>query len=631
MTGFILCAKMEFEKVSVLEEGELNEVNTGGMLCSEMETDEYEIGSRKNETAVFCTAEKGEASDVVFCREAPLASKDPSALGMCTCSGPKKLKSGTIISDSEEKIVSKSDKKLSRQDRIELGRLFQEAVTSHNWKQADNLLFLADPQRLNDALCISLDSIWFLSTEQELHEITYLIKKIVANGARDFTRATLRTSFLASCVSACQSRVMSLADTVTVMAQRLHERLQECNGDEVLKAEAGAKVQKFTEWALKCIGFHSRGQGNRDKLIQTSAVEIQLQLAAFKAFLDLAGNNLTGKDFTEAFDAACFPLTLFSSSFDPGWASGISATAIQGLLGLLVEGGADNVNQCFLEASRFGSTELVRILLQIAQRNSLDIDVDLALGFASHYGKIGTMECLVEEGNAMAFLGPLMRAAERGCMQVVQWFVKRGCRDMELCLALTAATSSSQVEVAAYLLPHVPHHVLAALSIEILKAAGERSGGSLSGVAFLLQSDFLSDPTATYAVADSIARSEDEAVTPELKLFLRENWSESSFMEGFREAQEHYLNVMRIVKWGESPICLRDLPGSLRVAIAYLPLYRECVKAGGCLLSQRLRGQLVEAVTRLGGGEALGEEIPLRRELLAVLEHNLPSFFLQSF
>jgi hypothetical protein len=146
---------------------------------------------------------------------------------------------------------------------------------------------------------------------------------------------------------------------------RLKERLQECNGDEVLKAEASAKVQKFTEWALKCIGFHSRCQVNRDRVIQSSIAEVQLQLSAFKTFLDLAGNQLTGKDFTEAFDAACFPLTLFSSSFNPGWSSGISATAIQGLLGMLVEGGADNVNQCFLEASRFGSTELVRILLQV--------------------------------------------------------------------------------------------------------------------------------------------------------------------------------------------------------------------------------------------------------------------------
>lgn len=254
----------------------------------------------------------------------------------------------------------------------------------------------------------------------------------------------------------------------------------------------------------------------------------------------------------------------------------------------------------------------------------MDVDVDLALGFASHYCKIGTMECLVDEGNAIAFLGPLMRAAERGCMQVVEWFVKRNCREMELCLALTAATSSSQVDIAAYLLPHVPQTVLAALSIEILKAAGERSGGSLDGVAFLLHSDFLGDPAATYAVADSIARSDDEAVAPELRSFLQEHWSEAAFIDGLRQGREHYMNLVRILKWGGSPICLRDLPGPLRVAIAYLPLYRESIKAGGCMLSQRLRGQLVEAVTRLGGGVL--EELNQGRELLAVLEHHLPPF-----
>jgi hypothetical protein len=55
---------------------------------------------------------------------------------------------------------------------------------------------------------------------------------------------------------------------------------------------------------------------------------------------------------------------------------------------------------------------------QIAQRNGMKLDTDLALGFASHHGKIGTMECLVDDGNAEAFLGPLMRAAERGYMEV---------------------------------------------------------------------------------------------------------------------------------------------------------------------------------------------------------------------
>ncbi|KNA08478.1 hypothetical protein SOVF_162220 [Spinacia oleracea] len=593
-------------------------------MASEMEIDYSGTQSPKFEIESKIS-ELGEGSNVVFAREGPLYMED-AGISKVGCYGAKKQKSKGVTTGSQagKKGNVGNEKKLSRQDRIELGKLFQSAVSSHDWDLAESLILFADPLTLNDFLCISLDSIWFLTTHEELHGITGLVKKIITNGAYDFTRAALRTSFLASCVSACQSRTMDLADTVTVMAQRLHERLQECNGDDVLKAEAGAKVQKFTEWALKCIGFHSRCHENKEKMHRDSASEIQLQLSAFKIFLDLAGNNLTGKDFTEAFDAACFPLTLFSSSFDPGWSCGASATAIQGLLSMLVEGGADNVNQCFLEASRFGSTELVRILLQIAQRNSLDVDVDLALGFASHYGKINTMECLVEEGNAMAFLGPLMRAAERGCLPVVQWFVGRGCQDMELCLALTAATSSSQVEVAAYLLPQVPQHVLTALSIEILKAAGERSGGSLEGVAFLLRSDFLGDPTGTYAVADSIARSEDDSVAPDLRTFLREHWSEDAFTDGLLQGQQHFVNMVRIINRGESPLCIGDLPPPLRVAIAYLPLYRESVKAGGCLLSQKLRGQLVEAVRRLGGG-FLGDASQCE-ELLAVLEHHLRPF-----
>ncbi|KAL7106472.1 hypothetical protein ACP275_07G115900 [Erythranthe tilingii] len=596
--------------------------------CSEIEM--MEMGTSEAEPFSSDKNVEGCHSNVIFSREAPLVIKEDLNTSPCNCS-VEKLKSKLAASASASASASdkgKIERKLCRQDRIELGRLFQGAVSSHDWELADSLVVLADPQTLNDALCISLDSIWFLSKQEELYGVNGMIKRIIDSGAYDFTRAALRTSFLASCVSACQSRTMSLAETVTVMSQRLSERLQECNGDEVLKAEASAKVQKFTEWALKCISFHSRSQGNTDRVFQSSAVEIQLQLSAFKNFLELAGNRLSGRDFSEAFDAACFPLTLFSSTFDHSWASGASATAVQGLLDILVDGGADNVNQCFLEASRFGSTELVRILLQIAQRNSLDVDADLALGFASHYGKIATMECLVEEGNATAFLGPLMRAAERGSMTVVQWFIQKGCREMELCLALTAATSTSQLSIAAHLLPQVPHHVITALAPEILKAAGERSGGSLDGVAFLLRADFLADPAATYAVADVIARSsgEEGAATPELRAFLREHWSEEAYLDGLRLGELHFLNVVRILKRGGLESCLRDLPGPLQVAVAYLPLYRECVGRGGKLLSQRHRGLLVEASRRLGG--VVLDEPGQRRELLAVLEQHLPPFLL---
>ncbi|KAL4182267.1 hypothetical protein AMTRI_Chr12g241650 [Amborella trichopoda] len=90
-----------------------------------------------------------------------------------------------------------------------LGRKFQTAVSFHNWESAERLIPLADMARLNDAVCIPLDSIWFFSTESELHGIIGLIRTFISNGANDFTRAALRPSFLASCVPAWRSLTIS--------------------------------------------------------------------------------------------------------------------------------------------------------------------------------------------------------------------------------------------------------------------------------------------------------------------------------------------------------------------------------------------------------------------------------------
>lgn len=194
-------------------------INPEEPLCAEMEAEENEIDNRTNENDGV-TSEGGEGSNVVFSREAPLICKE-SRISTGCCSA-KNLKSRRVVATDSDLAKEKfgHEKKLSRQERIDLGKLYQGAMSSHDWELAESLISLADPQTLNDALCITLDSIWFLSTQQELHGVTKLIKKIIANGAYDFTRAALRTSFLASCVSACQSRTMSLSDTVTVMAQR---------------------------------------------------------------------------------------------------------------------------------------------------------------------------------------------------------------------------------------------------------------------------------------------------------------------------------------------------------------------------------------------------------------------------
>uniref|UniRef100_A0A8I6XJQ9 Uncharacterized protein n=1 Tax=Hordeum vulgare subsp. vulgare TaxID=112509 RepID=A0A8I6XJQ9_HORVV len=266
-------------------------------------------------------------------KERPLTPRDSKTCKVSVAKKPRSVSTDfgdeldLELGSGERDPARQQDRKLSRQDRVELSRLFQHA--------------------------------------EELYAIVALIKRMVSAGANDFTRVALRTSFLASCVSACRGRTTSLSDAVSFMGQKLHERLQESHGNEVLKAEASAKVHKFTEWALKCIGLHSRVRESKGRGNHGTIIEVQLQLSACKTFLNIADNDLTGKDFTEAFDAACFPLTLFSSTFDQGWSSGISATAIQGLLELFLESGAHNVNQCFLEAARYGSTELVRILLQL--------------------------------------------------------------------------------------------------------------------------------------------------------------------------------------------------------------------------------------------------------------------------
>ena len=124
------------------------------------------------------------------------------------------------LGNGDKENERQQERKLSRQDRVELCRLFQHAVSSQDWERVEGLVGKADTQGLNDVLCVAVDAIWFLSDRDELYAVVGLIKRIVSAGAKDFTRAALRTSFLASCVSACRGRSTSLADAVSFMGQK---------------------------------------------------------------------------------------------------------------------------------------------------------------------------------------------------------------------------------------------------------------------------------------------------------------------------------------------------------------------------------------------------------------------------
>lgn len=117
--------------------------------------------------------------------------------------------------------------------------------------------------------------------------------------------------------------------------------------------------------------------------------------------------------------------------------------------------------------------------LQIAHQNSLAVDVDLALVYASHYCKFETMACLVDEGHATSFLCPLVKASERGCLQVVQWFVNRHVSDIEMCLAVTTAASCGHFAVATHLLAHIPGMSSKPSAHRFSKLRGDRVVGLL--------------------------------------------------------------------------------------------------------------------------------------------------------
>lgn len=186
-------------------------------LCPPMDKDENKMLENQNGKSHVLEKE-GEASNMAL---HPIEESKGATL-VYRCNAKKhKFESSTIQGfEVQRKDKGRERRRLSRQERIELGRKFQEAVSIFNWVLARRLIVGVDMQILNDALCIALDSIWFLSSRQELNEITQLINLIISNGAHDFTRAVLRTSFLASCVSSCKSSKMSSSDTQSIMAHR---------------------------------------------------------------------------------------------------------------------------------------------------------------------------------------------------------------------------------------------------------------------------------------------------------------------------------------------------------------------------------------------------------------------------
>lgn len=156
--------------------------------------------------------EIGQASGVVFARESPLAPKSDQGCSVSHSHGDDETQ------ESDGCVQSQG---LDEHGWVDFGHSLQLVLFSRQWSLAESLVDLADQQPMLDyGLSIALDAIWFLRTKQDLEGLNSLISKIVASGAKDFARAILRTSLLASCVAACQSKAITVGNSKEIVAER---------------------------------------------------------------------------------------------------------------------------------------------------------------------------------------------------------------------------------------------------------------------------------------------------------------------------------------------------------------------------------------------------------------------------
>lgn len=124
---------------------------------------------------------------------------------------------------AEESEGSWKDEEYQSGEHRTLGGLywrFQRALDSLDWELAERLILSIDLQYCDIGLCMAVGSIWFLYTHQDLDKATQLIKRIVSNGAHDFTKVICQTYFLALCILATLNCTISFSDTKSGMIER---------------------------------------------------------------------------------------------------------------------------------------------------------------------------------------------------------------------------------------------------------------------------------------------------------------------------------------------------------------------------------------------------------------------------
>lgn len=473
------------------------------------------------------------------------------------------------------------DALISQTRPVPFGAAFVGALIGLRKDIVDHVVHRADTEGLDRCLLMGAARIWSCNTIEEAVFLLSAIESLVKAGARNFQRAMqvisgdAVTGYWNGNVFTYKAKIL---ERVVVL------------GFPYLTADFFGRTL-----LMVCVSFLF-------KFLKT-------QVSTWNIPPSESTSSLKVKQFADS-------MILGSETRESACSEGTVQDMIS-ILSILCQNGAANlVSRRLLEVSD-SNLEDVRSLLQITtcyhqHMGTIGECTTCSIQWPLKMMKFLLVECGIKELNATVVFFPVYHAARWNVLlPVVQCFLEQKCCDAAA-VYLEMSIAFCQGEAIHYLLCVAPSPIDTASRVDALRAAASVTRGrprGAEGVLFTLHLNFMDDPEATLAQGRELAELAETDLA--VKKRLRDEWTQHAFEAGAQAGERHFLSWMLVRRRSCSSLCVGELPLELQVAIGYLPLYRQCSRTPGTLLSQRQRGELVTALSYLyqGSGKVTKAEL----------------------
>ncbi|CAM6066642.1 unnamed protein product [Sphagnum tenellum] len=511
------------------------------------------------------------------------------------------------------------DALVKRAESVAFGAAFVGALVGLRKEMLDHVVQIADAEGLDRCLLMGAARIWSCTSEEEVNFLLYALESVATAGARNFQRALQ----ISCCDAVIEYWNGSLFESKAKVLQRL-----------IMLGSSRMTAEYFGRILLTiCVTFLCKLLRNcsRRSLSSTSSNPSSSSSSSSTTTTtttDLFHWSSSSSSEIQQQTSSDLRLTLPSlKKSQPSFPEEIVQDMLKILSVVCKSGAAELIGPRLMDLATSSSDD-IESLLQLSpchhhhqQQQDCSKKKKQAAGGSSSYGSCGgagicascscqwplkmmkylLVECGIRHLSSTVIVLSIFQAARLNVLlPVVQCFLEHGDCVHASSAYLDMAVTFGQTAAIRYLLGVTPRVLTKAEITQVVRDAASNTRGpprGPEGVLFVLHSNFLDDVEATLAEATALAELPETDFA--VKKRLKEEWSQQAFEAGMRAGQLHLLNWVRIKERGRSCLRVGELPVEIQLAIVYLPLYKSCCRAPGCLLSQRQRGELVAAVSQL--------------------------------